>query len=223
VTYEWQFSPVFRYADMLWQGVLGTLMLTGVALLLALPLGLVLALLRLGKVPVLGRMAVIYIEFFRLSAAIVLLYWFYFAFPVLFDITLDPFGAAVLAIGLQAAAFYAEVFRAGLQSVAQGQWEAARAIGMTRAEALRSIILPQALRNTLPVFLARLVDLIKTSALAATIAYPDVVYAAMRVASQTYRPIETFTVLGAGFFIVIFCLSQASRRLEGRLAVGRRI
>jgi len=221
LVYEWQFGPVFRYLGLLWEGVLGTLALTGGALLLALPLGLMLALLRLGKLPVLARVAVFYIEFFRLSAAIVLLYWFYFAFPVLFNITLAPFHAALLAVGLQAAAFYAEVFRAGIQSVAAGQWEAARAIGMRRNQTLRWVILPQAIRNTLPILLARLVDLIKTSALAAVIAYPDVVYAAMRIASQTYRPIETFTVLGVGFFVVIFGLSQASRHLERSVAIAR--
>ena len=219
--YEWQFAPVLRAWALLAQGGIGTLKLTGAALLLGLPLGLGLAVVRIARVPMLARAALLYTEFFRLSAAIVLLYWCYFALPVLLGVTFDAFTAALLAIGLQAAAFYGEVFRSGLQSVPRGQWDAARAIGMRGPKALRWIILPQAIRATVPVFLVRLVDLLKTTSLAAVIAYPDIVYAASRIASDTYRPIETYTVLGGIFFVVIFSLSRAARALERRLAPAR--
>lgn len=215
--YEWNFGPVFRNADILVQGAYGTVQLVALSLILAVPLGLLLASVRLARIPVLSQIATIYVEFFRAAPSIVLIYWCFFALPVLAGVQFTPILASVLAVGLQAAAFLCEVFRGGIAAVPKGQWEAARALGMELRPVFFSIILPQALRNTLPVFLNRLIDLIKTTALAATIAYSEIVYAAFRISSTTYRPIETFTVLGGIFFVVIFLISLCARLLEKRL------
>ncbi|WP_163413637.1 ABC transporter permease subunit, partial [Escherichia coli] len=87
--------------------------------------------------------------------------WFYFAFPILIGVYLDAYAAALLAIGLQSAAYMAEVFRGGMQSIGRGQWEASRAIGLTTVDAVRFVILPQAVRRMVPVFLIRFAELIK--------------------------------------------------------------
>jgi len=216
--YQWNFEPVFRNFGLLLQGALGTVELVLLSLLIAVPLGLVLALIRLARVPVLSALAGIYVEMFRSSPSIVLIYWFFFALPVLIGLQFSPTVAAVLAVGLQAAAFLCEVFRGGIAAIPKGQWESSRALGMSTGAAFTSIVMPQVFRNILPVALNRLIDLIKTTALAASIAYSEVVYSAMRVSSITYRPLETFTVLGLMFFVVIFCLSQAARVLERRLS-----
>jgi polar amino acid transport system permease protein len=215
--YQWTFGPIFSHFDVLLKGALGTAELVFWSLLLALPLGLVLALIRLAKVPVLSTIAGIYVEIFRSAPSIVLIYWFFFAFPVLIGLQFTPTVASVLAVGLQASAFMCEVFRGGIAAIPKGQWESSRALGMSTRVTFTTIVMPQVVRNILPVALNRLIDLIKTTALAASIAYSEVVYSAMRVSSVTYRPLEAFTILGLMFFVVIFILSQISRLIERRL------
>jgi polar amino acid transport system permease protein len=216
--YEWDFSVVFRNFGFLLQGALGTLELAGMAMLIALPLGLVLAIVRILRIPVLSTLAVIYIDLFRASATLILIFWFFFAFPILIHVDFGPFTAASLALGLQAAAYLAEVYRSGIQSVERGQWDAARALGMGYFPAMRWVILPQAIRRVVPVIFIRMVDLLKTTSLAAAISYDELVHHAQRLASDTFRPIETFTVIALMFFITIFTFSQMSRWLERHLA-----
>ena len=220
MTYHCDFMPVLRHMDEVAWGGLATLRLTFCCLLIAVPVGLLLAILRLSKVRVLVVASIVYIDFFRTAASIVLLFWFFFALPLLIAVDFDTFTAALLAIGLQGAAYYAEVFRGGIVSIKRGQWEAARAIGMTPRMTMQYIILPQAVRRMLPVFFTRTTLLLKTTTLASAIAYPDMVYAAFRLASETYRPIETFTVIGFIFFIVIFTAGRLVALLEHRLAAS---
>jgi polar amino acid transport system permease protein len=216
--YRWDFGPVWRQADALAAGGLETLRLTAACLALAIPLGLVLAMCRLSGNRWLSGIALVYIDFFRTAASLVLIFWFFFALPLLVEVDFGAFTAALLAIGLQGAAYFAEVFRGGIASIDRGQWEASRAIGMSRAIAFRYIILPQAARRMLPVVFTRTTLLLKTTTLASAIAYPDLVYSAFRISSDTYRPIETFTVVGLIFFVVIFTASRGIALLERRLA-----
>ncbi len=220
MAYQWDFAVVWRQADALAVGGLQTLRLTAACLALAVPVGLLLAILRLSGNRWLSGLALVYIDFFRTAASLVLIFWFFFALPLLVDLDFGAFTAAFLAIGLQGAAYFAEVFRGGIASIDRGQWEAARAIGMSRAIAFRHIILPQAVRRTLPVFFTRATAMLKTTTLASAIAYPDLVYAAFRISSDTYRPIETFTIVGLIFFAVIFAASRAIALLERRLAAS---
>jgi polar amino acid transport system permease protein len=220
MTYHWDFGPVWRNLDVLFLGLVATLQLTAACLALAVPLGLILALLRMSGSSILSGVAIIYIDFFRTAASLVLIFWFFFAFPILINLDFNTFTAAFLAIGLQGSAYFAEVFRGGIISINSGQWEAARAIGMSKAMTLRYIILPQAARRMLPVFFTRATLMLKTTTLSSAIAYPDLVYAAFRVSSETYRPIETFTVIGLFFFIMIFTVSRAVAWLEQRLVLA---
>jgi polar amino acid transport system permease protein len=216
--YAWDFAVVFRRWDILAFGLLNSLKLTGAAVAVAMPLGLALTFTRLAKIPVLSWLAVAYIDFFRTASALVLVFWFFFAFPILIGVDLDSFAAATLAISLQAAAFFAEIFRSGIQSIHKGQWEASKAIGMPRAMVMRHVILPQAFRRVVPVVLLRLIETLKISSLAAAISYAELTYNASRVAVDTYRPLETFTVVAAMYFVVIFIASQGALALERSLA-----
>jgi polar amino acid transport system permease protein len=218
--YSWDFLAVFRHSDLLLEGALGTLKLSATSLAVAVPLGLIIAVMRMSSINLISRFAAAYVYFFRSSAALVLIFWFYFAFPVLVGINIDSFFAATLAISMQSAAYFGEVFRGGVLSVNKGQWEAAKSIGMNYQRIMRFIILPQAIKNMLPIFFTRIIELIKTTSLAATIAYTEIVYAASRIVSDTFRPIETFTVVALGFFVVIFGLGQAAQWFERRLAVS---
>lgn len=217
--YEWDFAAVFRHSEFLVEGAKGTFRLAGMAMLIAIPLGLAVALLRLARVPVVSWVAVLYTELFRTSPSIVLIYWFFFAFPLLAGVNFTTFAAVSLALGLQTGAYMSEVFRGGIESIKPGQWQAAKALGMSATCTLRYVVLPQAVRRMLPVFFTRLTELFKTTSLAAAISYAEIVQMAQRTSSETFRPIETFTVVALFFFVVIFGTSQVVRLAERRLAV----
>jgi polar amino acid transport system permease protein len=218
--YHWDFSPVFANAPLLVQGLLNTLKITGVALACGIVLGLALALLRLSPRRYLSWPSGFVIEVFRTTPPLVQLFWFFFALPMMIGVEMTPFFAAVVTFSIQSAAFFAEVFRGGIVSIERGQWEAARAIGMTHRQALRRIVLPQAMKRMIPAFMERSIELMKTTTLVATIAYADLLFAANEIAQKTFRPLETFTVVALIYFFVIFAVSLAARQLERRLAVS---
>ena len=216
--YEWDFWVVLSDFDLLLLGLFNTLKITGLALVFGVPLGLLLALLRLyGNLAV--RLPVGFIiEFLRTTPPIAQLFWFFFALPILIGVEINPFEASVLTFSLQSSAFFAEVFRGGIQSIDSGQWEASKALGMQRNETLRRIVLPQAVTRMIPAFLERAIELMKTTTLVSTISYADLLYQTNNIAQSTYRTIEIFTIAAAMYFVVIFACSLAVRRLEIRLA-----
>ena len=217
--YQWDFGAVFRHSDLLLQGAMSTFRLFGLALAFAVPLGLLVAILRLARVPVLSWFAVAYTDAFRTAPSIVLIYWFFFALPILAGIDFSTETALLLALGLQTAAYMAEVFRGGIQGIAPGQWQAARALGMGSGTALRHIILPQAVRRMIPIFFTRVTELFKSTSLAAAISYGELVQMANRAASESFRPVETFTFVALFFFVVIFAASRVARFAEQRWAI----
>ncbi len=218
--YTWDFTPVVANAGVLAQGLVNTLQLTGTALLFGVPLGLLLALLRLSGRAWLSMPAGFIIEFFRTTPPLVQLFWFFFALPMLVQVEMTPFVAAALTFSIQSSAFFAEVFRGGIVSIDRGQWEASRAIGMTHGQAMRRIILPQAVRRMIPAFMERSIELMKTTTLVATVSYADLLFQANEVAQKTFRPLEVFTVTALIYFVVIFAASLVVQQLERRLAVS---
>ncbi len=218
--YQWDFTPVLANADILAAGLGNTLKLTGTALAFGIPLGLALALLRLSPLRALSWPAGFLIEFFRTTPPLVQLFWFFFALPILIQVEMTPFIAAALTFSIQSAAFFAEVFRAGIVSIDRGQSEAARALGMTGAQAMRRVILPQAVKRMIPAFMERSIELMKTTTLVATVSYADLLFQANEVAQKTFRPLEVFTVTALIYFIVIYAASLIVHRIERRLAVS---
>lgn len=218
--YRWDFAPVLANADLLLQGLVNTLAVTGTALAFGIPLGLALALARLSGRRLLAWPAGFIIEFFRTTPPLVQLFWFFFALPVLIRVEMTPFMAAALTFSIQSSAFFAEVFRGGIVSVERGQWEAARAIGMTPSQSMRRIVLPQAVKRMIPAFMERAIELMKTTTLVAIVSYADLLYQANEIAQKTFRPLEVFTVVAGIYFVVILVISLLARRLERRLAVS---
>ncbi len=218
--YRWDFAPVLANAPLLAQGLVNTLKVTGTALSCGLVLGLVLALLRLSRHRWASWPAGFVIEIFRTTPPLVQLFWFFFALPLIVGIEMTPFVAAAVTFSIQSAAFFAEVFRGGIVSIERGQWEGALAIGMTHRQALRRIVLPQAVKRMMPAFMERAIELMKTTTLVATISYADLLFAANEIAQKTFRPLETFTVAAGIYFVVIFAVSQVARLIERRLAVS---
>jgi polar amino acid transport system permease protein len=216
----WDFGPAWAHADLLALGLLNTLRVTGAALAFGIPLGLALALMRLSPRRTLAWPAGAVIEVFRTTPPLVQLFWFFFALPILVNVEMTPYVAAVLTFSIQSAAFFAEVFRGGIVSVERGQWEAARALGMTPRQTLRRIVLPQAVKRMIPAFLERAVELMKTTTLVATVSYADLLFQANEVAQKTFRPLEVYTVAALIYFVVIFAASTLVQRVERRLAVS---
>lgn len=218
MAYDWDFAVVFADFDLLLWGLVNTLKVTGLALLFGVPLGLFLSLCRLYGNKLVRYPVGLLIEFLRSTPPIAQLFWFFFAMPILFGIEIDPFEASVLTFSLQSSAFFAEVFRGGIVSIDNGQWEAAKAIGMDRKSSLRRVILPQAVKRMVPAFLERAIELMKTTTLVSTISYADLLYQANNIAQSTYRSLEVFTVAAGMYFIVIFAFSLGVRLLEKRMA-----
>lgn len=218
MAYQWDFSVVWRNSHLLLWGLVGTLKVTAAALALGLPLGLTVALLRLSRARAVSLPAGVFVEFFRSTPPLVQLFWCFFALPILIGVRIDSFQAAVMTLSLQSSAFFAEVFRGGIVSVERGQWEAARALGMTYSRLMRRVVLPQAVKRMIPAFLERAIELMKTTTLVATVAYADLLFAASDIAQKTFRPLEVFTAAAGIYFIVIFAASRAVQVAERRLA-----
>jgi polar amino acid transport system permease protein len=217
MSYTWDFSPIWRNAAFLLEGLLNTVWLSACAIALGLALGLVLAFFRLARSRILAIAATAVIEFYRNTPPLVHFFWYFYGLPILIGVSLSPFVAALLALSIQSGAFFAEVFRGGIISVETGQWEAGRALGMSRSKLMRRIILPQALRRMIPPLTERAFELVKTTALAATLAYSELLYRAMVVASRSFRPLETYTAVAVLFFLLLFLASLAMRHVEARL------
>ena len=215
---EWNFQAVLSDGDLLLLGLLNTLKVTGLALLFGVPLGLSLALLRLSGIRPLSGPAAFVIEFFRTTPPLVQLFWFFFALPILIDVRMTPFIASVVTFSIQSSACFAEIFRGGIQSIDRGQWEGARAIGMSHGQSLRRVILPQAVKRMIPAFMERSIELMKTTTLVSTVAYTDLMFQANDLAQKTFRPLEVYTVVAVMYFILIFVFSQLSILVEHRLA-----
>jgi polar amino acid transport system permease protein len=218
--YQWDFWPVLVNADLLARGLLNTLAVTGTALAFGVPLGLTLALSRLSGRRLLAWPAGFVIEFFRTTPPLVQLFWFFFALPILIQVEMTPFVASALTFSIQSSAFFAEVFRGGIVSIERGQWEAASAIGMTRAQSMRRVVLPQAVKRMIPAFMERTIELMKTTTLVATVSYADLLFQANELAQKTFRPLEVFTVAALIYFVVIFAASLCAQGLERRLAIS---
>lgn len=217
MSYRWNFGPVWENADVLLRGAFGTLRLFALCAVAGLLLGLLIGLARQSPRAWLRWPATAFVEFFRNTPVLVQILWFYFALPILLPFEISPLAAAALGISLNSAAFTAEIVRGGIASIDRGQWEAARALGMTGNQALRRIVLPQALRRMLPALTNRGIEIFKMSTLASAVAYVELLQQGKLLASLNFNPIETYTVIAAIFFLCLFPLVQATYWLERRL------
>jgi polar amino acid transport system permease protein len=221
MNYQWDFSVVWHNFPALWHGVTLTLMLWLIAGVVGTLLGMVLAVLRFTGKRYLSLPIRVFVEVFRNTPVLVQLIWFYYACPVLFAIQFTPFSAAVLALTLYTAAYCCEIFRAGLQSIERGQWEAAKALGMSRHVALSRIILPQTVRRMLPALTNRLIELAKVTSLASILAVNELMYQGRLLSSDSYRPLELLSVVALIYFILIWPGSYFAARLEQRFRASQ--
>jgi polar amino acid transport system permease protein len=218
---EFQWARILGYLPDLIRGVGVTLQLGLISASLGLVLGLVLALMKYSRRPMLYWPAYVYIEFFRTTPPLVQIVWLYYGLPLLTGYDLGAFGAAAVALGLNIAAFYAEIFRAGIIGVHRTQWQAARVLGLNLTDSLRYVVLPQALRNVLPPMGTTTIYLIKDTALASAIGTLELLRIGQLVAVETFRPVETLTVVAVLYFVVTYPVALLIGRMETRLKAAR--
>ena len=216
--YTWDFRIVLDSLPLLLRGLVVTVELWVVAFAVGLSLGLAVSLARISGRAWLNGPAIAYVEIFRNTPVLVQLIWFYYAFPIVLGQQLSPFTAAALGLTLNTSAYSAEIFRGGILSIARGQWEGAKAIGMTRAMTMRRIILPQVMRRMLPAFTNRAIELAKVTSLASLLAVNEIMYEGRLISSTYYRPLEVLTVVALMYFLLIYPGSYLAARLERRLA-----
>ena len=215
--YRWNFAPLLENADVLWAGAIGTLRLFAICVVLGFGFGLVVGLGRHAKRRAIHLPATAFVEFFRNTPVLVQILWFYYALPLLLPFEIGPLTAAALGISLNSAAFSAEIFRGGIESIDRGQAEAARALGMTAAQAMRRVVLPQALKRMTPALTNRAIEIFKMSTLASAVAYVELLQQGKLLASLQFNPIETYTVVAFVFFLCLLPMVQATYALERRL------
>jgi polar amino acid transport system permease protein len=216
--HRWDFASVLDNHAALLAGAAGTLRLFALCLCLGLGLGLLVGLARSARSGWIRLPAGAFVEFFRNTPVLVQILWFYFALPILLPFEIGKLTAAALGISLNSAAFAGEIFRGGIQSIEPGQWEGARAIGMSEAQAMRRVILPQAIRRMLPPLTNRAIEIFKMTTLASAIAYVELLQQGRLIASLNFNPIEAYTAVAAIFFVCLWPLVRLTYALERRLA-----
>ncbi|OXM13180.1 amino acid ABC transporter permease [Paenibacillus herberti] len=210
------FSFLDDYGSYFLNGAWVTLQLSFFGVLFGTLLGIVFALMRLSRVWIVRILATAYIEIIRGTPMLVQIFIIHFGLTN-FGINFSPFMSGVIALTINSAAYMAEVFRAGIQAIDKGQTEAARSLGMSRGQAMRLIVLPQAFRNMLPAIGNELIVIIKDSSLVSTIGIAELMYNARTVQSSTYIPLEPLLVAAGVYFVMTFTLSQLLNVLERRL------
>lgn len=225
VSYNWGwyvFNPALPKGlgniQFLISGVGMTLALSVTAILISVLMGLLLAVSLLSPYKALRWTARTYVECFRAIPLLVLLLWVYYGLPVVSGLQFGAFAAGVMSLALSDAAFEAEVFRAGLQSVAKGQREAAETLGLSRWSTLRHVVFPQAIRTILPALGNQFVYVLKMSSLVSVIGLQEFTRRANELNVTEYRPLEIYTFLVAEYLLLILLASWGVRRLERKLA-----
>jgi His/Glu/Gln/Arg/opine family amino acid ABC transporter permease subunit len=195
-------SVVWSNAPALAQGTALTILLTVLTMLIAVPGGILLALMRLSRSRLLAAASAFYVEFFRNLPLILVVYWAYYVMPIATGLEFSAFTTGLAALCLNVSAYNAETFRAGIFSIRRGQTEAALALGMSRWQAMQEIVLPQAARRVLPVLASTWVSLFKDTSLVSVIAVGELAYTAMRIRSQSFRVLEMLTAMAAIYWVL---------------------
>ena len=215
--YTWDFSLVPNYLNFWLKGLGVTLAYSVGTILGGMIIGVVCGMLLLARRKWITLPVHYYVEVFRCTPLLVQIVWFYFALPIVLQIELPDWFAAGLGLTLYMGAFATEIFRGGIISIDKGQWQASRALGMTWPEMMRHIILPQAIKRMTPPFVNQSIIQLKNTSLLYVVAIPDLMYTGSIIVSDTFRPLEVYTVVAIAYFIILYPLTLWATRLEARV------
>jgi His/Glu/Gln/Arg/opine family amino acid ABC transporter permease subunit len=197
------------------QGAVVTVTLSFVGILIGLPIGLSLALIRWANVPVAAWVVTLYVSVLRATPLVTLLLLLFFALPNI-GVPIDPYSAAILALVMNTSAFNCEIWRAALMNFPKDQYEAAQSVGMRAGQRFRRIVFPQILRTSLPALVNEMSLLIKVTPVLAVVGVVDITRAAVRIGAETYEPLPPFLLAVAIYAPIVFALVSLQRWIERR-------
>ncbi|MEY2894229.1 MAG: hypothetical protein RJA98_4137 [Pseudomonadota bacterium] len=218
---DFSFFDAHVAASFIWSGLVFSVQLTLVAMIGGIALGTTLALMRLSGKPALVIPATAYVNTMRSIPLVMVILWFFLLIPLLIGRPMGAELSALITFTLFEAAYYAEIMRAGIQSVPKGQVHAGYAVGMTYAQCMKLVVLPQAFRNMLPVLLTQTIILFQDTSLVYAIGAYDLLKG-FELAGKNYnRPVETYLIAAVVYFAICFTLSMTVKRLQAKIAIIR--
>jgi His/Glu/Gln/Arg/opine family amino acid ABC transporter permease subunit len=212
------FSAVWASMPILLKGFGVALLCASVAIILAIVLGLIVALMRLSSIRALRWFAFIYTQLFRGIPLYVLVIWVYFGLAIAVGVNLPAIPAGIITLALLNSGYLSETFRSGIMAVERGQIEAGTALGLTRGDVMRHVILPQGLRIIMPPLGNQYVDAIKDSAILSIIGVPELMRQSQQLANLYYRPFEFYTFAGVLYLFAVLVVSRGMNVLEKKLS-----
>lgn len=217
MTYTIDFLFLFEYWEVLLQGLITSLQVTGLCLLLGLALGFLVSLMRVSSNKLIYSVSTVYVEFFRGTPVLIQLFWIFFCLPLILNTEISNFSSAVIALTLYMGAISSETFRASLLSIDKDQSDACVALGLDSLTKIIYVILPQAVLRAVPTLLSNTVSLFKESALVSAVGMSDLMYIGQNISSVTAKPVEMLTAVAFIYFIIAFPLTRCVSLLEGKL------
>jgi glutamate/aspartate transport system permease protein len=215
---DFDYSVIFDNLHFLIEGMQTTLILTVIAIGGGLVLGTLLALARLAPFKPLSFVAGTYVNFFRSMPLILVIFWFYFLVPHIVGRPVGGFYSVLVAFVMFEAAYYCEIMRAGIQSVRKGQIYAGQALGLTYAQNMRYVVLPQAFRNMVPILMTQAIILFQDTSLVYVVGVKDFLVSADLVANRENRILEMFTTVALVYFVICLSGSLLVKRLQRKFA-----
>jgi amine acid ABC transporter, permease protein, 3-TM region, His/Glu/Gln/Arg/opine family len=215
--YHWDFYTVLLSFDLFVAGIWKTFLFTVGSIILGSIVGLIACFARLSRYMALRILARSYQELFRCTPLLVQILWAYYALPMLLGFTISNTTAGLMMLSFYVGSFYAEIFRGGILAVDKGQTEAAQAVGMSGVQTMVNIILPQAFKKMLPAFINQSVIQVKNTSLLYAISVAELTYMTAMVNSETYRPLEAYTITAILYFVMLFPLTQIADHFERRM------
>lgn len=209
-----------EYHEVLLAGIWITVLLSVLAMLVAVVAGLIACLGTLARSRLIRAPAVFYVEFCRNTPILVQLVWVHYALPEIIGVKFDAFTSSLIALALQSSGYLAEEYRAGIESIDKGQIEAAQSLGMTYARLMRRIVIPQAFIRMLPGILNQFVICFKSTSIVSIIAVPDLMYQAGLIVSATFLPMPVYTAVALTYFVLVFAVSSLVRYLSRKLPMS---
>lgn len=215
------------YSGMLLESLGQTMLLTLLSLIFAFIIGLVFGLMNVSKSKALNFIGTFYVDAIRGVPLIVLAYFIYFGIPAaikasgIANFKLSALQAGTIALSMNAGAYMAEIFRAGIQSVDRGQMEAARSLGLGYGKAMQKVILPQAIRTMVPSIINQFIISLKDTSILSVIGFPELTKAGNIIVGNTFKALQVWGIVGIMYMIVITILSKIAKRIERRLNVGK--
>lgn len=213
----WDWSFTVSILPELLQGLQLTVFITALGTLIAMSLGLIFALVRRSRIPLVGRFTGLLLEFIRGTPLLVQAYFAFYVLPA-YGLRFSALTTGIIVIGINYSSYTAEVYRAGIDNIPRGQWEATTALSLSVRRKWQAIILPQAIRGVVPALGNYVISMFKDSAVLSAITVLELLGRATVIGSSTFRYLEPLTIAGLLFFLVSYAAAKLIRRLENRLA-----